>query len=116
MSLITSLQHAVASAFHDIKVAATYTEQTILPALKAVNANKGMIDAVANASNMPFVQQAARVEESLVGWAIDFIETSEAAGKNPADTLGTLVNDVKSLAPTLKNAAQAVISTLPPKA
>lgn len=108
MSFITTVEHALASALHDIKVAATFTTTKVLPALKAVDANKSTIDLVAAASGVPFVQQAARVEESLVGWAINFIETTESAGKNPADVLGELVADVKTLAPTLKTAAQAV--------
>ncbi len=107
MSFITSIEHGIAVGWHDMKVAAQYTEKTVLPALKTVQGTEGIQELVAAASGIPQVQQGVRVEESLLAWAVTFIETAEKAGNDPASVLGSLVTDVKTLTPMLKAAAIA---------
>lgn len=110
MSLITTVEHGLASGLHDLKVAAKYVETKVLPALQAEQTHAAVIDGIAQASGIPFVQAADRVGESLIGWAINFIEAAEKAGTDPAGTLGVLVADVKAIAPTVKAAAAPVSS------
>lgn len=113
MSLISSIEHGLAAGFGKLKTVAKNVETVILPELVKLNAADPIITAVANASGIAFIQSAARVEESLVGWAINFIETAEKAGTDPASVLGALVADVKSIAPTIKAAALPVGAPIP---
>lgn len=113
MSLISSIQHGLAAGFGKLKTAAKEVETVILPELVKLNAEAPVITAVANASGIAFVQSAARVEESLVGWAINFIDEAEKAGTDPATVLGDLVGDIKAIAPTIKAAAIPVGAPVP---
>lgn len=113
MSLIISIEHGLAAGFSKLKAIAKQSETVVLPALKAAAADDKIITAVANATGVPFIQASARVEESLVGWAINFIETAEKEGTDPAGVLGSLVADVKAIAPTVKAAALPVGAPIP---
>jgi hypothetical protein len=112
-SFITNAAHAIANAWAKLKSNAQHVEQVTLPVLQKLNADDAMITATANASGVPFVKQACRVEESLVGWAIKFIDDQEAAGSNPSAVLGSLVADIKTIAPTIKAAAMEPIAAPP---
>ena len=107
MSLISTLDHAYASAVTDLRKAGKFIESKALPALQAVHADAATIEAVTGLVS-PQLENIERTADALLGAAIKAIEDAEAvagAGGVSISLDSTLVSDIKAIIPLVKASA-----------
>ena len=112
--LITTFEHAYATAIGDIKKAAKYVESAVLPLLLKVEAAAPTVEAV-TALVSPTVASIERVGDAVLGAVIAAIEAAGAAAGGVSLTLDAdLVADIKSIIPAVKAAAVTPVVPAPP--
>ncbi len=110
MFLLTSIEHAFATAASDVVKMAKYVEAKVLPALQKVEADAPTIEAITSLIS-PQAANIERVGFAILGSAIKAIQDAEAAGNAGGVNIAldaTVVADIKSIIPTIK--AQAVLA------
>ena len=106
-ALISSIEHALATAASDTVKVAKFVETKVLPALKTAQAEAPTIEAV-TALVSPQAADIERMGFAVLGVVIKAIDDAgTAAGANGLNVTldAQLVADIKSIASTVKGAA-----------
>jgi hypothetical protein len=117
-ALITSVEHALATAAQDVVKTAKFVETSVLPVLKSAQANQSTIETVTSLVS----PQAANIERAgfaVLGVIINAIDAAgSAAGANGLNVTldAQLVADVKAIAAAVKGAmAVSAVPATPAK-
>src|SRR5215471_6829840 len=105
-ALLSSVEHALASAASDVVKVAKFVEQSVLPVLKKAQAEAPTIEAV-TALVSPQAANIERLGFAVLGLVIKAIDDAgTAAGANGLNVTldAQLVADIKSLASAVKGA------------
>ena len=111
-ALISSIEHAFATATSDTAKAAKFVETSVLPVLKKAQADSSTIEAVTSLVS----PQAANIERAgfaVLGVVIKAIEDAgAAAGANGLNVSldPQHVADIKSIAPVVKGAEPVAVA------
>ena len=107
MSLISTLEHAYASAVTDLRKVGKFITGTAVPALQAIHADAATIEAVTGLIS-PQLENVERTADALLGAAIKAIEDAEAAAGAGGVNIAldaTLIADIKAIIPLVKSSA-----------
>src|SRR5262249_60649982 len=107
--LLSSIEHAFASAASDVVKVAKFVEQSVLPALKKAQAQETTIEAV-TALVSPQAANIERVGFAVLGVVIKAIDDAGAAAGGKGLNLrpdAQLLADIKNIAPGGKGAGPA---------
>jgi len=116
-ALITSVEHALATAASDTVKVAKFVETSVLPVLKSAQANSSTLEAVTGLVS----PQAANIERAgfaVLGVIINAIDAAGvAAGANGLNVTldAQLVADVKAIAAAVKGAMGPAVAAAPAK-
>ena len=116
-ALITSVEHALATAASDTVKVARFVETSVLPVLKKVQADESTIEAVTGLVS----PQAANIERAgfaVLGVVINAMDAAgAAAGANGLNVTldAQLVADVKAIAAAVKGAMGPAVAAAPAK-
>jgi GTP-sensing pleiotropic transcriptional regulator CodY len=107
-NLITTIEHAYATAIGDLKKAGATIKNDVLPILQKIENSGPAIEQVSAAIN-PVLVNIERVGEAALGKIIQLLEDGDTAIVSGLTTaLGVdIVNDVKAIAPAVISQAQA---------
>lgn len=107
MSLFSSIQHVYASAAADIVKFAKFVENSVVPALKKVQANEATLIAV-TAAVSPQAANIERVAFSVLGTVIKAVEDGVAAGTAGGINIAldqALIADIKAILPAIRGSS-----------
>lgn len=110
MSLILSIEHALAVAIGDLKKSAKVIQGPVLAALVVAHADAPMIEAVSGIVS-PQIADLERTGDAVLGVAIKTIGDASAVvnadGSVNITMAAALVSDIKSIAPLVTSAAKS---------
>jgi hypothetical protein len=112
MSLITTLDHAYATAISDMRKVGSFVKNSVLPVLQKANADASTIEAI-TALVSPAAANIERVADAALGVIIKAIEdagSAAGAGGVSVSLDAALVADIKAIIPTVKAAATTQVA------
>jgi len=107
MSLITTVEHAYASAAKDVVSAANFVQGKVLPVLQKANAQASTIEAITGLVS-PAAANVERAAFAVLGSIIKAIDAAGAAagaGGLNIQLDAALIADVKAIMPAVKSQA-----------
>ena len=116
-ALITSVEHALATAASDVVKVARFVETAVLPVLKTAKAEESTIEAVTSLIS-PSAANIERAGFAVLGVVIQALDTAgAAAGANGLNVTldAQLVADVKAIAAAVKGAMGPAVAAAPAK-
>ena len=112
--IISSIEHAYATAISDAKKVGKFIENSVLPVLQKAHADASLIESI-TATVSPDLANIERVGDALLGTIINAID----GGKAVVDANGvnvtldaSLVADIKAILPAVKNLAAASVNAV----
>jgi hypothetical protein len=116
-ALITSVEHALATAASDTVKVAKFVETSVLPVLKSAQANESMIESV-TALISPSAANIERAGFAVLGVVINALDAAgSAASANGLNVTldAQLVADIKAIAAAVKSALSPAVAAAPAK-
>ena len=116
-ALITSVEHALATAASDTVKVAKFVETSVLPVLKKAQADQSTIETITSLVS-PSAANIERAGFAVLGVVINALDAAgTAAGANSLNVTfdAQLVADIKAIAGAVKSAMSPTVAAAPAK-